>query len=729
MKKHYLLKLLFISMVAALLLAAASPAVGAPEKTRVFVEFTPRGKAVVQRELARAGAEFHYTFDFLNSFVVTLPTNVLNSLSQNPNVVGIEEDVPRYMISTPTSSALEAVAAAASAAGETVPYGVDAVQARDVWDQNKDGIVDSGAPAGAGVTVCIIDSGFYSGHEDLTDVSLVGGTSQVGDEYTTDGLGHGSHVAGTIAAFDNDLGVIGVAPQVSLYIVKFFNNDGLATLASDLIDAAKACESNGAQVISMSLGGSRSNGREQRTFDQLNSSGVLSIAAAGNNGDTSFSYPASYSSVMSVAAVDSTNTIAGFSQQNSQVEIAAPGVGVLSTIPYLETNTVEVNGTTYQANHIEFSARGTASGSLVDGGLCDSSGAWSGAVVLCERGNISFFDKVVNVQNGGGTAAVIYNNEPGNFYGTLGEGNSSNIIALSLSQEDGQALVTGSLGQTANLTSSSEWPASGYAYYNGTSMATPHVSAVAAVLWSANPSASNDDIRNAMNSSAMDLGDAGRDNAYGYGLVQAADAMNALGGGTGNSAPSVSISSPDDGSSFNTGESINFAGSASDDEDGDLSSSISWTSSIDGSIGSEASFTAVLSDGNHTITASVTDSGSLTATATVNVTVGGGGGTGGALDVTVATDKVSYVKGETAIITATVTDGTNPVSDAAVDLRIETPNGRIYSGNGTTDANGQAAFSFRVNPNKDGSGTYNVTATASKTGYTSGTGTTSFTVQ
>ncbi|NIW47323.1 MAG: peptidase S8, partial [Gammaproteobacteria bacterium] len=90
---------------------------------------------------------------------------------------------------------------------------------------------------------------------------------------------------------------------------------------------------------------------------------------------------------------------------------------------------------------------------------------------------------------------------------------------------------------------------------------------------------------------------------------------------------------------------------------------------------------------------------------------------------------VSYVKGETAIITATVTDGTNPVSDAAVDLRIETPNGRIYSGNGTTDANGQAAFSFRVNPNKDGSGTYNVTATASKTGYTSGTGTTSFTVQ
>jgi len=226
--------------------------------------------------------------------------------------------------------------------------------------------------------------------------------------------------------------------------------------------------------------------------------------------------------------------VADFSQTNDQVELSGPGVGVLSTVPYLDATSVTVDGIAYVAAHIEYSARGSASGALVDGGRClTTNGAWSGKVVLCERGDISFYDKTMNVQNSGGSAAVIYNNVPGGFLGTLGDGNSSTIIAISLSQEDGQYLVANKLGLNAVVSSIYSAPANGYEYYDGTSMATPHVSAVAALVWSADPTATNDEIRAVLQQTALDLGAAGRDNLYGFGLVQAKDAIDALLGGGG----------------------------------------------------------------------------------------------------------------------------------------------------------------------------------------------------
>jgi subtilisin family serine protease len=128
---------------------------------------------------------------------------------------------------------------------------------------------------------------------------------------------------------------------------------------------------------------------------------------------------------------------------------------------------------------------------------------------------------------------VIYNNEPGNFLGTLGDGNTSTIIAISLSQADGQYLAANKLGLTASVESAIEWNVSGYEAWDGTSMATPHVSGVAALVWSANPGWTNVEIRNALDATAMDLGDPGRDVYYGFGLVQAYDAWVSLGGGKG----------------------------------------------------------------------------------------------------------------------------------------------------------------------------------------------------
>ncbi len=525
-----------VAMIAALVFGAfaVAPAqsAGGGGKIRVLVQFRAGSRGVVEQALKGAGAEFHYAFDNLNAFAITIPTAALGGIQRNPNVVLVEEDVMRFPIGIEPSVA--ASEPAVTLTGQVVPYGIDMVQARDVWDADRNGVVDSGAPTASNRKICIIDSGFHTGHEDLQGVNVDGYDGNL--PWDQDGSGHGTHVSGTIAAMNNALGVVGVTPgTVQVYMVRVLGDDGAWAYSSTLIDAANRCASAGANIISMSLGGSRSSATERRGFDSLYAQGILSIAAAGNEGTTAYSYPASYTSVVSVAAIDESKLVADFSQKNDQVELAAPGVGVLSTVPYIDYSALNVDGVDYLGAHVEYSARGTASGALVDGGLCTTNGAWAGKVVLCQRGDISFYDKVMNVQNSGGAAAVIYNNVPGGFLGTLGEGYSSTIIAISLSQEDGLYLVANKLGALGAIESTLTQPASGYEYYDGTSMATPHVSAVAALVWSADPTATNAEIRSALSATAEDLGVVGRDTSYGYGLVQTFDAIEYLigsGGGT-----------------------------------------------------------------------------------------------------------------------------------------------------------------------------------------------------
>ncbi len=526
-----------IILIIALLfvLGSITPANSEPE-VRVFVEYRVGQQAGVQNALKNAGAAFHYQFDELNSFVVSLPESALNGIRRNPNVISIEEDPIRELVRNMPSEAA-AVTAESILPEQVVPYGVDMVQARDIWDANRDGRIDKKAPTGAGRTVCIIDTGLYTGHEDFAGVDVKGGISQVDDNWANDGYGHGTHVAGTIVAQNNEYGVVGVTPgTVSLFIVKIFDDTGAWVTkahASDLIEAAFLCADNGANIISMSLSGTNKSGKEEQAFIQVYEQGILSVAAASNDGLPDYHYPASYDSVISVGALDENMLIADFSNFNDQVELAAPGVGVLSTVPFISTASVTVDEVSYVALGMEFAPTGTVTGELVDGGFClpaDPAADWSGNVVLCSRGSVSFLEKVTKVMSNGGAAAVIYNNAPGIFSGTLGEAGDY-ILAVSISQEDGQYLVANKVGSVATVTSTFDFPASGYEAWDGTSMATPHVSAVAALIWSWNPSLTNVQIREAMAATALDLGDPGRDVYYGYGLVQAFDAWEYLGGG------------------------------------------------------------------------------------------------------------------------------------------------------------------------------------------------------
>jgi subtilisin family serine protease len=477
---------------------------------RFLIEYMPGKGAALRNTVMGSGGQVHHEFDRINAMAVSVTGVWARRLAKDPNVLTIEPDAKRYLAADPTQE-------------QVTPFGIDRVQAPQVWDAGY---------TGEGVTVCIIDTGLYYEHEDIDENYVLGGHSQdPASDWDSDGYGHGTHVAGTITAADNDVGVIGVSPgKVSLYIVKVFGEDGLWTTASDLMAAAFECADNGAQIISMSLSGSAGPKAERKAFDTLyKEDGILSVAAASNDGTRQRVFPASYDSVISVAATDINNEIADFSNQNQWVELAAPGVGVLSTVPYIPDSWLYAGDEAFAANPMEFSPYGEVSGELADGGFClptDTPGDWAGKVVLCSRGDATFAEKVTTVMDGGGAAAVIYNNAPGLFSGTLGEAGDW-IVAISLSQEDGQVALA-FLGQEATVQSAPPIPGSSYEAWNGTSMATPHVSGVAALLWSANPTWTNVQIREAMTMTALDLGEPGRDIAFGYGLVQAYDALQYL---------------------------------------------------------------------------------------------------------------------------------------------------------------------------------------------------------
>lgn len=209
-------------------------------------------------------------------------------------------------------------------------------------------------------------------------------------------------------------------------------------------------------------------------------------------------------------------------------------------------------------------------------------------------------------------------------------GKYSSVISVTAVDSNNERASFSSTGSEAEIAApgvgvSSAQLNGGYVDGNGTSMATPHVAGVAALMIAGGIADQNgdgninDEIRSRLQQTAVDLGNAGRDPHFGFGLVDAFEASNI---GPVNQAPVVSISSPSEGATFANGETITLTGSASDVEDGDLSSSISWSSNLDGSLGTGNSFGLVLSEGNHTLTASVTDSGGKSSSDNVNITVG-----------------------------------------------------------------------------------------------------------
>merc|ERR1711902_392554 len=261
-----------------------------------------------------------------NVAAMELTKREIELLMQDENIENVEPDEFLYATELLRSREL----------AEEEPYGIGMVLEDVAWWKEK---FDSSPPTGSS-KVCVVDTGYGNGHEDLPtlDENSDGYNPQSSGEWYIDGHSHGTHCAGSIGAVgDNSKGVVGVIPgsisdKFSFFIGKGLTDSGSGSTSS-VMAAVQACVDNGSNVISMSLGGgSPSDSVNQQYYGHYKEDDVLIIAAAGNGGNSALSYPASYKSVMSVAAVDSNENKAGFSQYNEQTEISGPGVSVKSTV-------------------------------------------------------------------------------------------------------------------------------------------------------------------------------------------------------------------------------------------------------------------------------------------------------------------------------------------------------------------------------------------------------------
>jgi thermitase len=243
-------------------------------------------------------------------------------LAHKPGVAWAEPDYKLYALGPPDDPLLGQLG------------GLGLIHAQSAWDTL--GLSES-YPADGGAPVAIVDTGIDPGpHEDLAGKVAACASSSDGnviEESCADDDGHGTHVAGTIAALAaNGRGIAGVAFDSPLIICKALGADGSGD-TSDVAACIEWAHAQGAKVISLSLGGPATNtlrAAVKAAWDGGRRTGSVVVAAAGNDGNSALDYPAAYPEAVSVAAVDDSGAHAWFSNSNDDVEVAAPGVDVLS---------------------------------------------------------------------------------------------------------------------------------------------------------------------------------------------------------------------------------------------------------------------------------------------------------------------------------------------------------------------------------------------------------------
>jgi subtilisin family serine protease len=411
---------------------------------KVFVHFTDTpGKSEWGLIWAFGGTVSH-SYSIIPAVAAELPGSAIQGLLHNPNITAIEED-----------HKVEATA---------ITYDIEYSNAWGV-EQIESGVGHEAGYKGQGVKIGIIDSGINYLHPDLAPNYKGGYDFYYYDLDPMDVYGHGTHVAGTACAADNDngsaspkLGVVGVAPECDLYSLRVLNEDGVG-YESDIVSAiewslgrevtllpwgtTQGTTTQGVRmdVVNLSLGSSQAYSQaSEQTFAEASNEGLIIVAAAGNSGNpagkgTNTIYPANYESVIAVGATKQGGSRASFSSTGSNVELVAPGESVYST---------------WNDNQGYSDPQPVCTGVLTD-------------------------------INGDG-------------------------------QLDGEC----------------------YKYGSGTSMASPHVAGVAALLISSglvsdtNENGIGDEVRSLMQSTAIDLGASGRDNKYGFGLVNVSRALSAV---------------------------------------------------------------------------------------------------------------------------------------------------------------------------------------------------------
>lgn len=320
-------------------------------------------------------------------------------------------------------------------------YGPQKMQAPAAWDVTK---------GSSSVVVAVIDTGVQTDHPDLTGKTVAGYDFVNNDSNPYDEQGHGTHVAGTVAATTNNgIGVAGVAPDVKVMPVRVLDRNGSGTndwVASGITYAAD----NGAKVINMSLGGSSGSQALQDAVNYAWSKGVVVVAAAGNSNTSSPSYPAYYTNCIAVAATDSNDAKASFSNYGSWVDVAAPGVSIISTT--LGGGYAKYSGTSMASPHAAGVAALVASQgkshtevrSILEG----TADRISGTGNYWTHGRLNAYRAVTGDDDGGGGDTDTYepNNTQGTAYGPITSGTAYNSKIFSSSDVDYYKFNTGGAG-------------------------------------------------------------------------------------------------------------------------------------------------------------------------------------------------------------------------------------------------------------------------------------------
>lgn len=539
-----------------------NPLAGEDGAEPVLITYRPRVSASAVSNLdtltesaRRVGAQVHRRFPHLNTIAAKVSPEARRALEQDPDVLRVEPDrvVRAFGMPSPLSpSLLQGVLPNTSGSTGEYTAGLHRVQAPQVWDANNDGVLDDGAPSGTGIKVCIIDSGWDNRHPELAAAYLEGKDFLDGDDEPLDqgrvsgvlkwGGGHGTHTAATIAAQlgagahvrpgEEPNGVAGVAPTVSLLVARVLDVNGDGN-TSNVIAAMDWCIERGAHIASLSLGSIAPSQTEEAAFQRAFDAGMVAIAATGNRGTEEKSYPAGYENVIAVGAIDANNAWAPFSQYGKDfVSLVAPGVGILSATivggaPYGD---VDVGGTRFASEPLEYTGVGKYAGRMVYCGLgervssCGEGATCDGFVALVDRGGgILFKEKALNAIRAGAKAIVVGNNTSedgaGNF--TLTDPEDFWVPTTSVTLVNANTLK-GLVGQDVTVDVSGL----DYLRQSGTSMATPHVAGVAALVLGACPRLTHVQVREVLEKTALDLGEAGKDIKFGHGLVQAKAAVD-----------------------------------------------------------------------------------------------------------------------------------------------------------------------------------------------------------
>lgn len=307
---------------------------------KIVVFQTGLNDAAKDEIVRQAGGAKLKNLDLIGAKVVRVPSRAaVEKLKAHPAVVRVDEDVIVEALGRKGDGG------EVTPLAQVLPWGIDRVDAELVWP---------GGNSADPVKVGIIDTGISNKHPDLL-TNVKGGVNTINLRKSwNDDNGHGSHVAGIVAALNNTSGVVGVGPAADLYAIKVLNTAGSGYL-SDVIEGIQWAMANGMQVINMSLG----TGSDVQSFHDAviaaKKAGVVVVAAAGNSvGSDAVIFPAAYPEAIAVSATDQGDVIASWSSRGSEIDLAAPGVSIYST--YKGTGYATLSGTSMAAPHVAGSA-------------------------------------------------------------------------------------------------------------------------------------------------------------------------------------------------------------------------------------------------------------------------------------------------------------------------------------------------------------------------------------